>query len=45
MICYSPQALASDADAVVTIAHHEGLWAHAHSVELRRDIIDKKDLA
>ena len=42
VICYSAEALASDADAVITIAHHEGLWAHAHSVELRKEIIDGK---
>lgn len=35
VIQYSPQALANDADAVMTIARHEGLWAHAMSVELR----------
>ena len=40
VICYSPEALTADADAVITIAHHEGLWAHAHSVELRKDILD-----
>ncbi len=37
VICYSPEALAYDADAVATIAHHEGLWAHARSVELRAE--------
>ena len=35
IIQYSPSALAADADAIVTIARHEGLWAHARSVELR----------
>ena len=39
IIQYSPEALAADADAIITIAHHEGLWAHAHSVELRRDLL------
>ena len=34
---YSPQALADDADAIITIARHEGLWAHAQSVELRKN--------
>ena len=35
IIQYSQAALADDACAVVTIARHEGLWAHARSVELR----------
>ena len=35
VIQYSPAALAADADAIVRIARHEGLWAHARSVELR----------
>lgn len=41
VIRYSPQALKNDASAVMTIAAHEGLWAHAKSVELRRDILAK----
>ena len=40
VIQYSPAALAHDADAVMTIARHEGLWAHARSVELRKNLID-----
>ncbi|MDO4502771.1 MAG: histidinol dehydrogenase [Coriobacteriia bacterium] len=41
IIQYSPDALRADADAIITIAHHEGLWAHAHSVELRRDLLNQ----
>ncbi len=37
VIRYSAKALANDADAVVAIATHEGLWAHAKSVELRQE--------
>ena len=37
IIQYSPQALADDADSIVKIARHEGLWAHARSVELREE--------
>ena len=39
VIQYSPAALARDADAVTTIARHEGLWAHAMSVEMRRNLL------
>ena len=39
IIQYSPQALADDADAIMTIARHEGLWAHARSVELRKQAL------
>ena len=39
IIEYSPEALAQDADAVIAIAKREGLWAHAHSVELRKAAI------
>lgn len=35
VIQYSPEALSQDGEAVVAIAQREGLWAHAHSVELR----------
>ena len=35
VIRYSPEALSQDGEAVVAIAQREGLWAHAHSVELR----------
>ena len=41
VIQYSPQSLQNDADAVIAIATHEGLWAHAKSVELRRDLLEK----
>ena len=40
IIEYSPEALAQDADAVIAIAKREGLWAHAHSVELRKEILE-----
>ena len=39
VIQYSPAALARDADAVTTIARHEGLWAHAMSVEMRQNLL------
>ncbi len=39
VIQYSSAALARDADAVVTIARHEGLWAHAMSVEMRQNLL------
>lgn len=39
VIQYSPQALMRDADAITTIADHEGLWAHARSVEMRQSLI------
>ena len=39
IIQYSPQALADDADAIMTLARHEGLWAHARSVELRKQAL------
>ena len=35
VIQYSPEALSQDGEAVVVIAQREGLWAPAHSVELR----------
>lgn len=38
VIQYSPQALLNDAEAIITIADHEGLWAHAQSVRLRREL-------
>ena len=43
VICYSPEALAYDAEAVSTIAHHEGLWAHARSVELRAEMLKRQE--
>ena len=39
VIQYSPQALGRDADTVIAIARHEGLWAHARSVELRKELL------
>ncbi len=44
IIQYSEQALMRDADIITSIARHEGLWAHAVSVELRqRRLKDKTD--
>ena len=40
IIQYTPAALADDAEAVMTIARHEGLWAHAESVALRVEALD-----
>lgn len=40
VIQYSSAALKSDAETVMTIARHEGLWAHAMSVEMRRNLLD-----
>lgn len=41
VIQYTPAALKHDARAVVQIATHEGLWAHAQSVALRlRALLD-----
>ncbi|MEC4184922.1 histidinol dehydrogenase [Adlercreutzia sp. R21] len=41
IIQYTPAALKHDARAVVQIATHEGLWAHAQSVALRlRALLD-----
>ncbi len=39
IIQYSPAALSDDADAIITIADHEGLWAHAQSVRLRKEAL------
>ncbi|MEG0324291.1 MAG: histidinol dehydrogenase, partial [Raoultibacter sp.] len=39
VIQYSSAALANDASAVMAIAQHEGLWAHAKSVELRCNLM------
>ena len=39
VIQYSPQALLNDAEAIITIADHECLWAHAQSVRLRRELV------
>ncbi|RNL46904.1 histidinol dehydrogenase [Paraeggerthella hongkongensis] len=40
VIQYSSAALAHDAEAVMTIADHEGLWAHAKSVEMRKNLLE-----
>lgn len=42
VIQYSPQALARDAATVMEIARHEGLWAHARSVEMRKELLDAR---
>ena len=39
IIEYTPEALAEDADSIIAIAKREGLWAHAHSVELRKALL------
>ena len=44
VIQYSPQALGDDADAIMTIARHEGLWSHARSVELRKNLLETGDI-
>ena len=44
VIQYSSAALANDASAVMTIAQHEGLWAHAKSVELRCNLLKTGNL-
>lgn len=44
VIQYSSAALANDASAVMTIAEHEGLWAHAKSVELRCNLMKTGNL-
>ena len=38
---YSPAALMRDSEAVITLADHEGLWAHAQSVRLRRKLVEQ----
>ena len=41
VIQYSPAALARDSQAIISLADHEGLWAHAQSVRLRCQIIEQ----
>lgn len=41
VIQYSPAALMRDAEAIITLADHEGLWSHAQSVRLRRGLIEQ----
>lgn len=40
VIQYSAAALKNDANAIETIARHEGLWAHAQSVRLRMELME-----
>jgi histidinol dehydrogenase len=40
VISYSIEALALDADTVLTLAEKEGLWAHGRAVSLRLDAVD-----
>lgn len=40
IIQYSSKALKNDANSIMAIAMHEGLWAHAQSVALRMKEID-----
>lgn len=42
IIQYSEAALMRDADIISSIARHEGLWAHAVSVELRQRQLESK---
>lgn len=44
VIQYTPQALKNDASSIVTIADHEGLWAHARSVEYRCNLMKTGNL-
>ena len=44
VIQYSAKSLANDADAVIAIARHEGLWAHARSGELRKALVETGDI-
>lgn len=42
VIQYSATALMRDASAIMTIADHEGLWAHAQSVRLRAKLAEQE---
>ena len=42
VIQYSAAALIRDASAIMTIADHEGLWAHAQSVRLRTKLAEQE---
>lgn len=44
VIQYTPQALKNDASAIMAIADHEGLWAHARSVEYRCNLMKTGNL-
>lgn len=39
VICYSYEGLEADCDDVVTLATAEGLWSHARSVLMRREVM------
>ncbi|MEF2846425.1 MAG: histidinol dehydrogenase, partial [Eggerthellaceae bacterium] len=41
IIQYSPAALMRDSKAIIALADHEGLWSHAQSVRLRRELIEQ----
>lgn len=41
VVNYTYETLASDAEAIKTIATQEGLWSHARSVELRLELIEE----
>ena len=43
IIAYSAEALKNDAKAVMQIATHEGLWAHAASVALRCEALLREE--
>lgn len=44
IIQYTPEAILNDGADVITIATHEGLWAHARSVELRKNLVETGDI-
>ena len=41
VVCYTPAGLLNDAPATQIMAQHEGLWAHALSVGLRRNLLEQ----
>lgn len=41
IIQYSPAVLMRDSKAIIALADHEGLWSHAQSVRLRRELIEQ----
>ncbi len=42
IIQFSPEALERDSRAIVSLAEHEGLWAHAESVRRRMELLDNR---
>lgn len=44
IIRYTPDAIRADGADIMAIATHEGLWAHARSVELRKNLVETGDL-